>query len=67
MSYFSINEEVYLRDRPLGAPLEIRGRVVGRLPRNKYAVLLENGMNKGNIINYNYSQLFSVDISEEML
>ena len=67
MSYFSLNEEVYLRDRPMGLPLEIRGKIVGKLPGSRYAVLIENGINKGVIKKYDYWHLFSVDISEKML
>ena len=45
---------VYIRDRPMGRNTNIRGRVMGVLPDDKYAVMLLNGLNEGQIIKYKY-------------
>ena len=62
-----IGTEVFLRDRPLGKPLHIRGKIVGSLPNGIYRVLMQNGWNKGKTIEHKYWDLFFVDSDEKML
>ena len=38
----------------MGRNTNIRGRVMGVLPDDKYAVMLLNGLNEGQIIKYKY-------------
>ena len=45
---------VYIRDRPMGLSTNIKGKVMGVLSEDKYAVLLLNGLNEGQIIKYKY-------------
>ena len=46
---FDIGDKVYLRDYPWGKPLNIFGKIVGFLNRERYNVLLSNGINAGTI------------------
>ena len=49
---FERGDEVYLRDYPLGKPVNIFGKIVGFLPNDYYNVLLMNGLNEGRITKY---------------
>ena len=67
MNSFNLGDEVYLRDRSLGNPLNIEGRIVGLLPGEHYNVLMENGANEGNIVEYKYWDLFLIDNNKKVL
>ncbi len=49
---FNRGDEVYLRDFPLGKPINVFGKVVGFLPNDYYNVLLLNGLNEGRITKF---------------
>ena len=59
--------EAYLRDRNIGNLLNIKGRIVGSTRSGKLFIKLENGMNAGQVIRYDYWELFIVDNEEELL
>ena len=46
---FEIGEEVYLRDFPMGRPLNVYGKVVGYVNPDYYNVMLKSGLNSGQI------------------
>ena len=49
---FKRGDVVYLRDYPMGNPLNVHGKIVGFLPGDYYNVMLSNGMNEGKIYRY---------------
>lgn len=67
MSSFNIGDKICLRDRMLGKPLEVKGEIVGLLPRDRYTVLMRGGWNEGRTIDYDYWELFLIDNEEEVL
>ena len=67
MNSFNLGDKVYLRDRSLGNPLNIGGKIVGLLSNEHYKVLMQNGVNEGNIVEYKYWDLFLIDNKEKML
>ena len=58
---FDKEDEVYVRDYPLGKPTNIIGKVVGFLPNDYYNVLLLNGLNEGRITRYRSWSLIGKD------
>jgi len=50
---------VYIRDFPLGKPLNVFGKVVGFVGRDKYNIIMLNGMQEGTIITYSNLRLMS--------
>ncbi len=46
---FEIGEEVYLRDFPMGRPLNVHGKIVGYVKPDYYNVMLRSGLNSGQI------------------
>ena len=50
---------VYIRDYPLGKPLNIFGKVVGFVGQNNYNVRMLNGLQEGTIMTYNNLRLIS--------
>ncbi len=67
MNSFSLGDKVYLRDRAIGNPLNIGGKIVGSSRREYYNVLMQNGVNEGNIMEYKYWDLFLVTEEKENL
>ena len=62
-----IGYEAYLRDRSIGKLLHIKGKIVGCSRSGKLFMELENGINAGRTICYEYWELFIVDNEEELL
>ena len=60
-------DKVYIRDYPLGRPLNIEGEILGKVGRDSYNVLIKNGLLEGDIITYKYWKLYFVDMEEEVL
>ena len=56
---FNRGEIVYIRDYPLGKPLNVFGKVVGYLNSDSYNVHLMSGLQEGNIIAYHTWKLMS--------
>ena len=59
MSTLVVGTKVLLRDRPMGQPNTVGGEIVGILPKDKYRVLIKDGINEGKVISYKYWDLFS--------
>ena len=57
MEDYTLGEVVNIRDRPLGQPTKIKGKIVGILPQGYYNILLTNGLNQGNIIKYGFFEI----------
>ena len=57
MSSFLKGQNVILRDYPLGRPTNIRGKIVGVLSNDYYNILIQNGINEGQILTYKYWKL----------
>ena len=64
MSEYKVGDQIYLRDRRMGRAMKIKLKVVGVLPQDYYACMIETGLNKGNIKIYKYWDLISVDFDE---
>jgi len=56
---FSRGEIVFVRDFPMGKPLKIYGKIVGFVGRDDYNVLMENGLQEGNMVTLNSWKLMS--------
>ena len=56
---FDRGEIVYIRDYPLGRPLNVFGKIVGFLSSDSYNVHLMSGLQEGNIIAYHTWKLMS--------
>lgn len=50
---------VYIRDYPLGKPLNVFGKVVGFVGIDKYNVRMLSGLQEGTIITYSNLRLIS--------
>ena len=49
-SVFRRGDKVFIRDFPLGKPLNIEAKIVGVLSEDLYSVLLLSGLNEGKIV-----------------
>ena len=49
---FVRGDKVWIRDYPLGRPLNVHGKVVGCLSNDYYNVLIESGLQEGKIVRY---------------
>jgi hypothetical protein len=52
-------EIVYIRDYPLGRPLNVFGKVVGFVGEDRYNVKMLSGLQEGAIITYSNLRLIS--------
>tara|TARA_B100000686_G_C16732637_1_gene941650 strand:+ start:1066 stop:1260 length:195 start_codon:yes stop_codon:yes gene_type:complete len=57
---FTKGDKVFIRDFPLGNPTNVRGKIVGVLPKDLYNVLLETGWNEGKIRPFKFWKLIKV-------
>ena len=49
---FNRGDEVYIRDFPLGKPLNVSGKIVGFISGDQYNVKLSSGLNEGKIVTF---------------
>ena len=55
---FKRGDKVFIRDFPLGKPLNIEAKIVGVLSDDLYSVLLLNGLNEGKIVKFKTWSLY---------
>jgi len=60
-------DEVWILDFPFGKPLNIRGKIVGKVGDDYYNVLIDNGFMEGSIVKYKYWKLFLVDGEQDLM
>ena len=61
------DDEVWILDFPFGKPLNIKGTIVGKVGKDHYNVLIDNGLMEGSIVKYKYWKLFPVDGEKDLV
>ena len=51
---------VWILDYPFGKTFRLKGKVVGRVGKDSYNVLLEGGLRDGDIVKYKYWKLYVI-------
>lgn len=54
---FERGDKVFILDYPFGRPLNMCGRIVGKIGEDFFNVLIENGFREGQIVKYKYWNL----------